>query len=116
MPDPVSYILLVAGLEWLGILVPAVSVLDVLSRLVFLASAGLLVNALFRFALRGWEERHPFQRVGLVLSVISVYLLSLWPVYRLSAIFESLVLGAKAGVPGKVMLDVFGTSSAGSPP
>jgi 3-hydroxyisobutyrate dehydrogenase-like beta-hydroxyacid dehydrogenase len=32
-----------------------------------------------------------------------------------TAIFESLVLGAKAGVPGKVMLDVFGTSSAGSP-
>lgn len=32
-----------------------------------------------------------------------------------AAIFEALVLGAKAGVPGKVMLDVFGTSSAGSP-
>ena len=32
-----------------------------------------------------------------------------------TAIFESLVLGAKAGVPGQVMLDVFGTSSAGSP-
>ena len=32
-----------------------------------------------------------------------------------TAIFESLVLGAKAGVPGKVMLDVFGSSSVGSP-
>ena len=32
-----------------------------------------------------------------------------------TAIFEALVLGAKAGVPGQVMLDVFGTSSAGSP-
>lgn len=32
-----------------------------------------------------------------------------------TAIFESLVLGAKAGVPGKVLYDVFTSSAVGSP-
>lgn len=32
-----------------------------------------------------------------------------------TAIFESLVLGAKAGVPGRVLYDVFGASGVGSP-
>ena len=95
-PLHIAFTWLVAGLERLGILTPAIHVLDVLSRLVFLGSLGLLVNALFLFALPDWEGRHLFQRIGLVLSVISVYVLSLWPVYRLSAIFESLGVSSLA--------------------
>ena len=92
----IAFTLLVAGLDRLNILPQAMHLLDILFRLVFLASLGLMTNALLRLADRDWAERSPLLRASLVLSVISVYVLSLWPVYQLSTFFEKIGISSLA--------------------
>ncbi|MEJ2756853.1 MAG: hypothetical protein P8046_00085 [Anaerolineales bacterium] len=91
-PLHIAFTYLVAGLARLHILPQAVAFLDVAFRLVFLFSLFLIVFALCRFA----EPDLPdvpatrLRRTVFSLSIITIYLLSLWPVYQLSAISERL--------------------------
>jgi hypothetical protein len=55
-----------------------------------------MTNALFRLADRDWEARSLLLRGGFILSVTSVYVLSLWPVFQLSAVFEHLGISSAA--------------------
>ena len=82
----IGFTYLVAGLAHWGILPEAVAVTDTIFRLIFLASLGLMVNALLDLAVS--NDQKPLRRTGFVLSVVSVYVLSLWPVFQLSAFFE----------------------------
>jgi hypothetical protein len=92
----IAFTLLVAGLDRIGILPQAMRLLDILFRLVFLFSLGLMTNALFRLADRKWAQRGLLIRGGFVLSVISIYVLSLWPVYQLSKFFEAVGVSSAA--------------------
>ena len=94
-PLHIAFTWLVAGLTRLGVLAPAARVLDVLFRLVFLLSLGLMTNALLTLAIPE-DNPDPLKRGGLVLSVISIYILSLWPVFQLSAISEQLGISSLA--------------------
>lgn len=89
-PLHIAFTVLVAGLEWLGILQQSMTVLDILFRLVFLFSCGLLAWALWGFAGPEHVRQNPLRRAALTLSVLSLYLLSLWPVFQLSAFFEQI--------------------------
>jgi len=86
-PLHIAFTYLVAWLARWEILPQAVAVLDALFRLVFLASAGLLIHALLGLIEPQMPGR-PLRRAGLTLSVIAIYVLSLWPVFQLSAFFE----------------------------
>ncbi|MBN2044715.1 MAG: hypothetical protein JW757_06835 [Anaerolineales bacterium] len=92
----IAFTLLVAGLARIGILHQGMAALDILFRLVFLFSLGWMTNALFRLALRDWEQRSHVFRGSLILSVISIYVLSLWPVFQLSKFFETIGISSLA--------------------
>jgi hypothetical protein len=92
----ITFTLLVAGLTRFGILSQAMAALDILGRLIFLFSLGLMTNAIFNLADRDWKTRGVLLQGALILSVISIYVLSLWPVYQLSQFFETIGVSSAA--------------------
>lgn len=97
-PLHIVFTYLVAFLNRLEILPQAMFAFDIFFRLVFLASLGLMANALCRFAApeAGSDLESRLKRAAYVLSILSIYLLSLWPVHQLSAIFERLGVSSLA--------------------
>ena len=97
-PLHIAFTYLVAFLTRLGILPQAMVVFDVLFRLVFLASLALMANALCGFAGLGEEEKTDgrLKKAAYVLSILSIYVLSLWPVFQLSTVFERLGVSSAA--------------------
>lgn len=94
-PLHIAFTYLIAWLARWEILPGAIAVIDVLFRLVFLASAGLLVNALLDL-IEPKMPGGPLRRAGLALSVITFYVLSLWPVFQLSDFFERIGVSSLA--------------------
>ena len=94
-PLHIAFTYLVAWLARWEILPETIAVMDVLFRLVFLASAGLLVNALLEL-IEPKTPGGPLRRAGLTLSVITIYVLSLWPVFQLSTFFERIGVSSLA--------------------
>jgi len=101
-PLHIAFTYLVAWLARWEILPGAMAVTDVLFRLVFLASLGLLVNALLDLV-EPDQPGGPLRRAGLTLSVLSIYILSLWPVFQLSDFFERIGISSAA-----IALEKFG--------
>ena len=95
-PLHIAFTYLVAGLERLGVLQQGVMALDIFFRLIFLFSCWLLVWALWDFAGPDTVRENPLRRAALTLSVLSIYVLSLWPVFQMSAFFESLGISSLA--------------------
>ncbi len=87
VPLHIAFTYLVALLERCGILSSGVFTLDVLFRLVFLGSLWLAVNAFWPFAAPDLADR-PLRRQALSLSVLTFYLLSLWPVFQMAGFFD----------------------------
>lgn len=102
-PLHIAFTWLVAGLARIGILPQAVSALDIGFRLVFLASLGLLSHALLGWLDASFRSRPLTARLALTLSVISIYILSLWPLHLLSQLSESLGVSSLA-----IALEQFG--------
>ena len=88
-PLHIAFTVLVMGLDRLHLLAPAVTVLDVFSRLIFLTGVGLMANALWQMAAGEKQQESAAWRAAFCLAVITIYLLSLWPVFQLSALFDS---------------------------
>jgi len=89
-PLHITFTYLVAGLERWGLLQPGIAFFDIAFRLVFLASCWLIVWALWGYSGLDFSRKGVLHRAALTLSVLTLLVMSLWPVFQLSAYFEAL--------------------------
>lgn len=95
-PLHIAFTYLVAGLERMGILQQGMIAFDIFFRLVFLLSIWLLTWALWGFIGPESLKENPLRRSAFTLSVLTFLVLSLWPVFQMSAFFESIGISSAA--------------------